>query len=285
LGNAETNGSISLGAGADTLTFGNFTNSATVGDTATIMGGSGSDTITLASALTDSMKVDLGGGSNKLTLAAGGDIGTVSNVNTLIGGTGTDTITLGTVVNNGSVSLGSGEDTLTLANGTNRLSVANVGTVQGGSGADTIVLTGSTATMVIGGGGLNFITGNTGADQFVFDQDSAGNNTTVMNFSTADGDKIALDTTGSSTLSGNTYNLGGAALTVGVDLADVANAAARTSTTLSNGGNGAFVYEQDTGGLYYSANGSFSGGGTQIGTVTTNGTTAWTFNANAFTQV
>ncbi len=71
-----------------------------------------------------------------------------------------------------------------------------------------------------------------------------------MNFSSAKGDKIALDTTGSSILTGNTYNLGGAALTVGVDLADVTNTAARLATTLSNGGNGAFVYEQDTGGLY-----------------------------------
>ena len=81
--------------------------------------------------------------------------------------------------------------------------------------------------MVIGGGGLNFITGNTAADQFVFDQNSTGNSSTVKNFNSAKGDKIALDTTGSATLAGNTYNLGGAALTVGVDLADVANAAAR----------------------------------------------------------
>ena len=81
------------------------------------------------------------------------------------------------------------------------------------------------------------------------------------------------------------YNLGGAALTLNTNLADVANATARLATTLNNGGNGAFVYEQDTGGLYYSANGSFSGGGTLIGVLTTNGSTAWTFNANSFTQV
>ena len=61
--------------------------------------------------------------------------------------------------------------------------MANTGTVLGGSGADTIVLTGAINSMVIGGGGLNFITGNTVADTFVFDQDSTGNNTTVMNFS------------------------------------------------------------------------------------------------------
>ena len=35
----------------------------------------------------------------------------------------------------------------------------------------------------------------------------------------------------------------------------------------------------------YSGNGSFAAGGTLIGDVTTNGTTAWTFNASSFTQV
>ena len=124
----------------------------------------------------------------------------MSNVNTLIGGTGTDTITLGTSLLNGSLSLGASTDTLTLANGTNHVSVASTGTVQGGSGADTIVLTGAMSSMVIGGGGLNFITGNTAGDQFVLDQNSNGNNTTIMNFSSAKGDKIALDTTGSSIL-------------------------------------------------------------------------------------
>ena len=231
------------------------------------------------------MHIDLGGGSNKLTLANGANTATVSNVNTLIGGNGTDTITLGTSLSNGSVSLGSGEDTLTLASGTNRLSVANTATVHGGSGADTIVLTGSTSSMVTGGGGLNFITGNRGADTFVFDQDSAGNYSTVMNFSAANHDTIGLDTTGSATLSGNTYDLGGTALSVGTDLKSVANATARLATVLSNGGKGAFVYEQDTGALYYSGNGSFAGGGTEIGVVTTNGTTAWTFDASKFVQV
>jgi hypothetical protein len=157
--------------------------------------------------------------------------------------------------------------------------------VLGGTGADTVVLTGTMAITVIGGGGLNFITGNTGADQYVLNQDSTGNDSTIMNFSSAKGDTIALDTTGSETLTGDIYNLGGASLVVGTDLADVANATARLGTTLNNGGNGAFVYEQDTGGLYYSSNGSFAGGGTLVGVITTNGSTAWTFNANSFTQV
>ena len=83
-------------------------------NTETIVGGSGADTITLGSALSDSMSVDLGGGSNKLTLDNSADTGTVKNVGTLIGGTGDDTITFGKAALNASVSLGSGNDSLAL---------------------------------------------------------------------------------------------------------------------------------------------------------------------------
>lgn len=231
------------------------------------------------------MSVDLGAGSNKLTLANGGNTGTLKDVATLIGGAGNDAITFSGVMVNGSVDLGGGNDTLTLANFTNRVSVANTETIHGGTDNDTIILSGSVAATVIGGGALNLITGNSAADQLVFDQDSYGDYTTLMNFSAANGDKIALDTTGSSILSGNAYDLGGAALTLGKDLADVANVAGRLSTAFADGGKGGFVYEQDTGELFYSNNGSFAGGGTMIGVVTTNGSTPWTFNANNFVQV
>lgn len=285
LGSATVAASIDLGGGSDSLTFGNFTNSATVANTETIAGGTGNDTITLGSPLTDAMAVDLGAGANKLALANASNTGTVGNINTLIGSAGSDSITLGTAVANGSIDLGAGNDTLTLANGTNSATVTNTETIFGGSGADTIVLTGSNASMIVAGGGMNFITGNSGADMFVFDQDSAGNLSTVRNFSVADHDTIGLDTTGSATLSGNTYDLGGAALINGTDLASVANATARLAAVLNNGGNGAFVYEQDTGGLYYSANGSFAGGGREVGVITTNGTSAWTYDASKFVQV
>jgi hypothetical protein len=148
-----------------------------------------------------------------------------------------------------------------------------------------VVLTGSNASLVVGGAGMNFITGNTGADQFVIDQNRYGNVTWLTNFNTAKGDKIALDTSGSGILSGNAYNLGGAAIALGTDLANVADVAARLGTTLSNGGKGAFVYEQDTGELFYSGNGSFAVGGMLIGIVNANGSTPWTFNANSFMQV
>jgi hypothetical protein len=174
---------------------------------------------------------------------------------------------------------------LQLADQTNRVSVANTETVTGGSGNDTIVLTGTVAATVVGSGGINFITGNSAADTFVFDQASNGSYSTITNFSVSNGDLIALDVTGNSTLSADTYDLGGASLTDGTDIARVANAAARLATTLSNGGNGAFVYEQDTGELYYNATGAFSGGGTLVGVVTTNGTTPWAYDVTKFTEV
>ncbi len=280
-----TNASIDLGAGSDSLTLANGTNSATVANTEVILGGTGNDTVTLATALTTSMSVDLGAGSNKLTLAATTNTGMVGNVTTLVGGSGNDSITYGSSAVNASVDLGAGQDTLRLANGTNRVSVAGTETVIGGSGNDTILLTGSTAAMVIGGGGMNFITGNAAADLFVFDQHSLGAYSTVTNFNAAKGDRIALDTTGSSTLAGNAYDLGGAQLTLNRDLTDVANLAKLLSTTLNNGGKGGFAYEHDTGQLFYTSNGSFAHGGTLVGIITTNGTTPWTFNANSFVQV
>jgi hypothetical protein len=216
--------------------------------------------------------VNLGSGADTLTLANSANSGTISKVETIMGGTGSDTITLGTAAVGASIDLGTGTDSLTLGAFTDTATVATTSVIIGGSGADNITL-GSALTVSMSvdlGGGLNTLTLD---------------NSTVMNFSTAKGDQIALDTTGGSVLSTNTYNRGGGALAVGTDLADVANATARLSTTLSNGGSGAFVYEQDTGALYCSGNGPFSGGGTLIGTVTTNGTTAWTFDANSFTQV
>jgi hypothetical protein len=284
LGTAIANGAINLGTGNNKLTFAAGTNSATVSNTQTIAGGTGNDTVSLGTALTTGMQIDLGTGSNKLSLAAGGNTGSVSNVNTLIGGAGADVVTLNTGLVNGSVDLGGGNDTLKLANFTNRVSVTNTATVMGGTGNDTIVLSGANTPMVIGGAGMNFITGNSGGDQFVLDQASAGNDSTITNFSSAKGDKIALDTTGSGILTGNTYDLGGAAVSA-TNLQAVANAAARLALTEVTGGKGGFAYQQDTGELYYSANGAFAGGGTLIGVVNSSGAIPWTFNSASFMQV
>ena len=155
----------------------------------------------------------------------------------------------------------------------------------GGTGDDTVILTGSNASTVIGGAGMNFITGNTGADQFVLDQNGAGNNSTILNFSAAKGDKIALDTLANPTLGTNTYDLGGAALVDGTNLKAVADAAARLGTTEVTGGKGGFVYQQDTGELYYSGNGAFAGGGTLVGVIDGSSSVPWVYNASSFVQV
>jgi Ca2+-binding RTX toxin-like protein len=285
LSTAAVNTRVDLGGGNDKLLLGNFTNAVSVTNVETIAGGSGNDTVALTTLLTPGMSVDLGAGSNRLVLANGRNSGSVSNVGTLTGGSGDDSVVLGTAVANGSVDLAGGSDTLALANGTNSVTVANTETVIGGSGNDIIVLRGTAASTVIGGGGMNFITGDGAADRFVFDQNSRGNLTTVMNFGATKGDKIALDTTGNNTLGQNAYDLGGAGLALHIDLADVANASARLATRLANGGKGGFVYEQDNGQLYYSSNGSFASGGTLIGVITTDGTHPWMFNANSFMQV
>jgi hypothetical protein len=132
---------------------------------------------------------------------------------------------------------------------------------------------------------MNFITGNTGADEYVFDQNSAGNYSTVTNFSAAKGDMIGLDTTGSATLATDTYDLGGAALVNGTNLEAVADAATRLTVAEATGGKGGFVYEQDTGELYYSGNGSFAGGGTLVGVIDSSGSAPWVYKATSFTEV
>ena len=63
------------------------------------------------------------------------------------------------------------------------------------------------------------------------------------------------------------------------------DAAARLATSQATGGKGGFVYQQDTGELYYSGNGNFSGGGTLIGLIESSSGTPWTFNASGFVQV
>ncbi len=93
---------------------------------------------------------------------------------------------------------------------------------------------------------MNFITGNTGADQFVLDQNSAGNSSTIKNFSAAD--QIALDTTGSSILTTNAYDLGGAGLVDGTNLVAVADATVKLGTNeTGTGGKGGFLYQKDIG--------------------------------------
>jgi hypothetical protein len=97
-------------------------------------------------------------------------------------------------------------------------------------------------------------------------------------------DKIGLDTDVSSTINTNTYDTTGS-LTNNGNLKAVANAAALTATVLSTGGKGGFVYQQDTGQLYFSSNGDFTSGGTLIGVITSDGSTPWTYDHTKFIDV
>jgi hypothetical protein len=85
---------------------------------------------------------------------------------------------------------------------------------------------------------LNFITGNAGADEFVLNQNSVGNYSTILNFNAAKGDRIALDTTAGAKLSGNAYDLGAGGLLAGINRMSVADATAVLRTTEATGGKG-----------------------------------------------
>ena len=191
---------------------------------------------------------------------------------------------------NGSIDLGGGSDTLQLAGGTNKVSVTNTETVFGGSGNDTMKLmeAGANASTVVGGAGINFITGNTGADEFVFNQTSGSDYSTVQTFNAGKStDTIALDTTNSQTLTGNEN------ATLAVSRWPITQISRRWSTqqcvTASprSPARARFVYAEDTGGLYYSANGSFAlgGGGTLIGKIDSSPGVAWTHDATKFVEV
>jgi Ca2+-binding RTX toxin-like protein len=270
------------GGGLDVLTLAAGANSATIANIETIVGGSLADLVMLTSALTSAGSINLGAGADTLRLANLTNTGTISNVETITGGSGNDTITLGAAVTGGSIDLGGGADRLMLGAFTNSVTVANVETIVGGSGADTIVLTGSAAATVIGGGGINFITGGSGGDIFVLDQASSNAYSVVRNFGA--GDRIALDIKSVSTFGTGIYNLGGASLADGTTITKVADSAGRLAARLNNGA-GAFVYQQNTGALYYSASGNFSGGGIEVGQVTTNDVTAWTYDVSKFVAV
>ena len=135
--------------------------------------------------------------------------------------------------------------------------------------------------MILGGGGADEVTGSAAADTFVLDHNTAGNDMTVLEFDDSN-DKIALDTSGSSTLTGNAFVLAGA-LANNTNIKAVANAAALSGTTLGQAG---FAYQGDTGELYYKADGDFSSGAVLIGVISTDdGTTAWTYSFSAFQVV
>ncbi len=90
-----------------------------------ILGGTGNDTIVLATTLVGGT-IDLGVGTDTLSLANGANSINVANVESLLSGSGADTIVLTAALVGGTIDLSGGTDTLSLANGSNSINVANV---------------------------------------------------------------------------------------------------------------------------------------------------------------
>ncbi len=103
----------------------------------TLVGGTGDDTITFTTQLSNG-SVDLGAGTDSLSLNTAANTATVSNVESLLGGSGNDTITVSTLLSNATIDLYSGSDKLTLGNFANVATVSNVETIVGGTAADTL---------------------------------------------------------------------------------------------------------------------------------------------------
>ena len=115
--------SIDLGSGSDKLTLGDFTNTGSVTNVETLIGGTGADTITFTTQLSNG-SIDLGAGNDSLTLGTSPTRRRSSNVESLTRRLGADTITFGAAVSNGSIDLGSGSDMLTLGNFVNVATVS-----------------------------------------------------------------------------------------------------------------------------------------------------------------
>ena len=102
--------SIDLGSGANTLTLGNGTNTGTVKNVGTLIGGTGTDT-DHAGHGGEQCQHQPGLGTDTLTLGNFTNIATVANIDTIIGGTGNDAITLATALTDSmSIDLGSGRE-------------------------------------------------------------------------------------------------------------------------------------------------------------------------------
>jgi len=193
---------IDLGAGTDTMSFANGTNTSTLSNVETITGGTGNDTITLATAIT-SGSVDLKEGSDSLTLANGTNTLSVGNVETVNGGTGADNVTLSaSAVSGDIIDLNGGTDSLTLAAGGNTVDLRDIETVTGGTGSDVVTISTTGTWNIDLGTGTNTVTLNTGV--------SGTYNFTLTNVSSITNGSTGADTmTLANTQNGLAVRLGG----------------------------------------------------------------------------
>ena len=227
--NVVTNVLIDLGAGSDMLILANGTNTATVANTETLIGGSGADTIILGTAAANA-SIDLRAGNDVLTFGNFANTATVVNTETVTGGTGNDTVTLGTALTTAfSIDLGAGANKVILANTANAGSVKNVTTLIGGAGADAMTL------------GTVLVTGSVdlGAGSDTLTLANGTNSVSVSNTETVTGGSGNDSITLGAAVSNASINLG-----VGNDavtLGTFANSATVANTETITGGIGADI--------------------------------------------
>jgi Ca2+-binding RTX toxin-like protein len=270
---------VNTGAGNDTVTIG------TNHTTGVVNGGAGTDTLAFAADRDISGSTTISG-FEAITLTTGSDV-TVSPAQTVTFN-GTDGFSV-TGVSGGAL------ETLVVASAAggnidvSSITFTNAGAVITG-GANANVLTGGNgADTITGANGIDTLTGGDGIDTFVFEGIvAAANANNIQDFNVSGGDIIQLD--------GAVNGLADNATVIIVNVAglgDVANQLI-VDTAANLGTNGASIGNQsggsntkhqyaiasDTGAIYYDADGNWTGGGVQIGTI---GTQTDTLTAANFT--
>lgn len=140
--------SIDMGNGKDTLNLANGSNSGEIKNVENIIGGSGTDNLTVF----NGRSINLGAGNDTLTLGNTSPEIRVSNVETIIGSNGNDGVTL---LNAGrmTIDLKEGVDSLRLADLTGNIITANnIENIQGSNKNDSIIVRQTTGVSSINGG-------------------------------------------------------------------------------------------------------------------------------------
>jgi Ca2+-binding RTX toxin-like protein len=192
-----------LGDGADRLVLANGTNTGSVANVETLIGGSGNDVITFEAG-PQRVAIDLGAGIDRLTLAGTTQtLADVANAETIEGGAAADDVRLASAVTAGRVDLGAGADRLALSGaGPNTLDVLNVETLTGGAAADTV-----TFRTALTGGVIDL---QGGADRLVL-SGAGPNSVSVAGAETVTGGLMADDVTLTTPVSGGSVDLGAGA--------------------------------------------------------------------------
>jgi len=142
-----------------------------------------------------------------------------------------------------------------------------------------MMIGGTGGARMVGGAGVNTAVGGSGTDYFTFISAGSADRMNVTGMS--NNDVIELDTNRSNDMTGNAFTLS-QNLKYNVNITSVASASAFNTVNFGQAG---FVYRQDTGGLYYDADGKFSSGAILIGTITGTNGSPWQFDIDNIQQV